>query len=123
VGKYTHKRLIDAMSAVEDPAKVPINQQYDSYFYGYLTPPYIEARPEMNSVQLSAGDIVLLASDGLWDRISTREAADILSEGLILGAENLALHVINSVISKCPPGDDTTIVILRPGMIPDGKRS
>ncbi|KAJ2925309.1 hypothetical protein H1R20_g11731, partial [Candolleomyces eurysporus] len=121
VGKYTHKKLIDAMSAVENPAKVPINQQYDSYFYGYLTPPYIEARPETSLIHLTAGDIVLLASDGLWDRVSTREAADILSAGLINGTENLALHVINSVISKCPPGDDTAIVILRPGMIPDVK--
>lgn len=122
VGRYTHKKHIDAMSAVEEIGKIPINQQYDSYFYGYRTPPYITARPETSKPHISDGDTVILASDGLWDKLTTLEAASILSDGIAAGVEHLAMHLLQFLLDNHPPGDDTTIVILR-SRLPENKPS
>ena len=113
LGKFAHKRYIDALSAAEDTGKVPMNEQYESYFYGYRTPPYITPRPESSTVAVDIGDIMILASDGLWDRLTTEDAARAALSGLQNGVQNLAGYLLQTSIKKQPPGDDTTIIVLR----------
>jgi pyruvate dehydrogenase phosphatase len=112
LGKFTHKRYIDALSAAEEPGKVPMNEQYNAYFYGYRTPPYITPRPESSTVAVSEGDIIILASDGLWDRVTTLDAAEAVWSGMQTGVPNLAGSLLQSATDRRPPGDDTTIVVL-----------
>jgi pyruvate dehydrogenase phosphatase len=113
LGKFTHKRYINALSAAEDPGKVPMNEQYESFFYGYRTPPYITPRPEPSTASVNAGDIVILASDGLWDRLTTQDATSAVWSGLQAEIPNLAGSLLQSAMDRHPPGDDTTIVVLR----------
>lgn len=40
----------------------------------YKTPPYMTARPEVTTRQVDADDFVILASDGLWDVMSSQDA-------------------------------------------------
>lgn len=41
----------------------------------YLTPPYITAKPAMQSAKLAAGSFLILASDGFWDHMASSEDA------------------------------------------------
>ncbi|KAH6910186.1 phophatase 2C family protein [Coprinopsis sp. MPI-PUGE-AT-0042] len=110
--KSNHKKYINVFSSIEHPSKVPLNQQYESYFYGYKTPPYVTARPESSVVDLEGGDAVVLASDGLWDIISSEDVASSLyGEGKDRG--NVALDVLCKAAEKKLPGDDVTIVVLQ----------
>ena len=40
----------------------------------YKTPPYLTAEPEVESVKVGKGDFVIMASDGVWDRVSSEVA-------------------------------------------------
>lgn len=92
-----------------------MNQQYESLFYGYKSPPYITARPETDTIQLLCDDVVLMASDGLWDRFPKEQAAEIVNE--VLAAHEPGVNIANSLLQKVfedgIPGDDTTILVLR----------
>ena len=48
----------------------------------YKTPPYMTAEPEVTSTAVKGGDFVILASDGLWDVISSEHAVDCVSQWL-----------------------------------------
>lgn len=43
------------------------------------TPPYFTAEPEVTSTVVHGGDFVILASDGLWDHISSEDAVECVS--------------------------------------------
>lgn len=49
-----------------------------------FSPPYIRATPEIQVRKLTKGldEFLILATDGLWDYISSQEAVDIVSESL-----------------------------------------
>ncbi|VUC21349.1 unnamed protein product [Clonostachys rosea] len=48
----------------------------------YKTPPYMTAEPEVTTRVVSADDFVILASDGLWDHISSEDAVKCVSRWL-----------------------------------------
>ena len=49
----------------------------------YYTPPYLIARPEVKSYELSPSDhFMIIASDGLWELLSTETAINIVGEHL-----------------------------------------
>lgn len=57
-------------------------------FYGYsprphtTTPPYLTARPEVTTRSVQSEDFVIMASDGLWDVISSEDAVECVSQWL-----------------------------------------
>lgn len=57
-------------------------------FYGYSprphtnTPPYLTARPEVTTRTIGSEDFVIMASDGLWDVISSEDAVECVSQWL-----------------------------------------
>ena len=47
----------------------------------YKTPPYITAEPVVSRHRLQSGDkFIILASDGLWERMSNEEAVNVVAE-------------------------------------------
>lgn len=48
----------------------------------YKTPPYMTATPEVTTRVVSTEDFIILASDGLWDRISNDDAVTCISRWL-----------------------------------------
>ena len=45
---------------------------------GYKTPPYMTAEPEVTVTKVEKGDVLILASDGLWDHMSNNAAAECI---------------------------------------------
>ncbi|KAF2752727.1 protein serine/threonine phosphatase 2C, partial [Pseudovirgaria hyperparasitica] len=43
------------------------------------TPPYFTAEPEVTSTTVGNGDFIILASDGLWDHITSEDAVECVS--------------------------------------------
>lgn len=77
-------------------------------------PPYIISRPETGTWQLEKGSLVILATDGLWDLISSEEAIKNVLRGLSTdGAEDLAQYLLHEVKTLKAPGDDVTLIVLR----------
>ena len=72
--------------------KWPLDVQDAAYkrFYGpkprdgCLTPPYLTAEPVITTTEIDAKnrDFVILASDGLWDQLSSEQAVDLVSRWL-----------------------------------------
>jgi pyruvate dehydrogenase phosphatase len=44
----------------------------------YLTPPYFTAEPEITTTTIRKGDFVVLASDGLWDCLTSEEVVGLV---------------------------------------------
>ncbi|KDR77314.1 hypothetical protein GALMADRAFT_96092 [Galerina marginata CBS 339.88] len=112
-GNSQHRKYIDTLSAIERPGKIPMNKQYASLFYGYKTPPYITATPETGTYQLEKGNIVILATDGLWDLISSEEATRILLQGVAECEDNLPCYLLENIKAKTSPGDDITVIVFK----------
>lgn len=49
---------------------------------GYKTPPYLTAEPEVTITDVRSGDVVVMASDGLWDHMSNDTAAECIGQWL-----------------------------------------
>lgn len=54
----------------------------------YTTPPYMTAEPEVTTRTVSTTDFAILASDGLWDRLSSDDAVQCVSRWLIAKRAN-----------------------------------
>lgn len=108
-----HKRYVDILSRIEQPGKIPMNEQYASYFYAYRSPPYVTASPESRTFQLEKGDIVILASDGLWDLVSSDELAIFVHEAVSVHRNDMAKILLERVRCKVTPGDDITIITFK----------
>lgn len=64
-----------------------------------ITCPYITSTPEVLSVSRSRGDQALvLATDGLWDRLTDRDAADVVVR---LGRKASAQDVADALLAEC----------------------
>lgn len=113
LGKCLHKRYIDVLSSIEKCGKVPMNAQYEGLFYGYRTPPYVTAQPETTVVNLCPGDILILATDGLWDRLSSEAVASVIDHLPSAGQDNMALSILHKAMECKPPGDDVTILTIK----------
>jgi len=65
------------------------------------TPPYITATPEVSVHSLQAGDeFLVLATDGLWDRLSNEEVVNIIANRT---TENVCTTLIRKVLAKSAP--------------------
>ncbi|KAG6914917.1 hypothetical protein DXG01_014465 [Tephrocybe rancida] len=113
IGNWQHRRYIDALSAVEDRGKVTMSEQYTSMFHHYRTPPYLTATPATGVFQLSEGCIVIMATDGLWDCVSSEVAVETVRRGVEQGVDNLAEYLLDDVRTIKSPGDDVTIMLLQ----------
>lgn len=87
--------------------------QYQSLFYGYRTPPYLTATPMVGTMQLQANDVVIMATDGLWDCISNEDVASIVRRGINLASSNLLEYLLDAVKATKLPGDDVTIILFQ----------
>jgi pyruvate dehydrogenase phosphatase len=60
-------------------------QQWSETHFGsgprpnYKSPPYMSAEPVITTTKIETSDFVILASDGLWDRISSEDAVRCVS--------------------------------------------
>jgi pyruvate dehydrogenase phosphatase len=114
LGAAQHRKYIKTLSSVEKPGIISLIDQYDTLFYAYRTPPYVTARPDTGSpYQFKAGDIAILATDGLWDLVSSEDAVEIVLRGTAQGERQLARYLLEQVVDLKQPHDDVTIVILR----------
>ncbi|KAG5335686.1 Phosphatase 2C like protein [Termitomyces sp. J132] len=113
ISNWQHKRYISALSSVEDNGKVTMSEQYTSMFHHYRTPPYLTAIPMVGTFQLSSGSFVIMATDGLWDCVSSEVAVETVRRGTEQGADNLAEYLLNVVKAIKSPGDDVTIVLIQ----------
>ncbi|KAG6865737.1 hypothetical protein C0991_012209 [Blastosporella zonata] len=113
IGNWQHKRYIDALSAIEDRGKVTMSDQYTSMFHYYRTPPYLTATPAVGTFQLSSRGFVIMATDGLWDCVSSEIAVETVRRGMEQGVDNLAEYLFDAVQAIKSPGDDVTIVLLQ----------
>lgn len=90
-----------------------MNHQYTPMFFAYKTPPYVTPTPQTGEHQLQKGDIIIMATDGLWDLISSKEASDIVLQGAAETADDLARYLLEQVRAFKSPGDDVTILVIR----------
>ncbi|KAJ7757030.1 phosphatase 2C-like domain-containing protein [Mycena metata] len=112
VNNWQHKKHVDVLSSVDrNSGKVPLNAQYESYFYGYRTPPYLVATPDVGVMRLSRDSVIVCGSDGLFDLVTSEVVAQTVRHGIRDGVENLAAHLLDSVI-PLGIGDDVTILVL-----------
>ncbi|KAF8153201.1 phosphatase 2C-like domain-containing protein [Crassisporium funariophilum] len=111
LGDGQHRRYIDTLSSIERRGKIPMNAQYANLFYGYRTPPYLTATPATGEYQLRTGDIVIMATDGLWDLVSSETAVDIVLQGVATQKHDLARYLLEQVKAEKSPGDDVTVLI------------
>jgi len=108
-----HRKYINTLSAIERPGKIPMNQQYAPLFFAYKTPPYLTSTPQIGEHQLVKGDIIIMATDGLWDLISSKDASSIVHQGVAEMHDNLANYLLERVKVLKPPGDDVTILVIQ----------
>jgi pyruvate dehydrogenase phosphatase len=90
-----------------------MNHQYAPLFFAYKTPPYVTPTPQTGEHQLQKGDIIIMATDGLWDLVSSKEAADIVLQGAAETHDNLARYLLEQVRALKSPGDDVTVLVIR----------
>ncbi|KAK9455837.1 phosphatase 2C-like domain-containing protein [Dipodascopsis uninucleata] len=45
-----------------------------------LTPPYVTARPEILTTKVEPGDFLVLATDGIWDELTTKDVVQLVLE-------------------------------------------
>lgn len=49
----------------------------------YQSPPYLTARPEMSHHTITSQDrFLLMATDGLWEKMSNQEAVELIGKSL-----------------------------------------
>ncbi|KAJ6591112.1 phosphatase 2C-like domain-containing protein [Mycena vulgaris] len=114
INNWQHKKYIDVFSSLDqNSGKVPLNAQYDSYFYGYRTPPYLVSTPDVGVMTLTRQSFVVCGSDGLFDLVTSEEVAKTVRQGITNGVGNLASHLLSTVMAVTMPGDDVTILVLQ----------
>lgn len=114
-GDLQHRKFIEILSSLEPASsgKISMISQYSVMFYAYKTPPYITAHPESASRQFQDGDIVIMATDGLWDLVSSTEAVEIVLRGLTQNEPDLAKYLLTQVKQFKSPGDDITVIVIQ----------
>lgn len=103
---------MDVLSALDkEKGKVPLNAQYNSYFYGYRTPPYLVATPDTGVMTLNPDSFIVCGSDGFYDLVTSEVVTQTVRQGIRDGVENLAAHLLEAVTAM-GIGDDVTILVL-----------
>ncbi|KAJ7326386.1 phosphatase 2C-like domain-containing protein [Mycena albidolilacea] len=112
INNRQHKKYVDVLSALDkEKGKVPLNAQYNSYFYGYRTPPYLIATPDTGVMTLNPDSFIVCGSDGLYDLVTSEVITQTVRQGIRDGVENLAAHLLEAVTAM-GIGDDVTILVL-----------
>jgi serine/threonine protein phosphatase PrpC len=66
--------------------------------------PYVTSKPEVREVNVAAGDVILIASDGLWDEVTRERVCESLGKGKIhqlvesiapIGEDNITVMVVD----------------------------
>jgi len=70
----------------------------------YKTPPYMTAEPVITMTQIEPGDVLILASDGFWDRVSNENASACLEMWIQEKSKRNKLASIND-LSESPKLD------------------
>ncbi|KAH7136227.1 phosphatase 2C-like domain-containing protein [Dactylonectria macrodidyma] len=135
-----HRDLINQLSAHQQAAAaskgrakiIPLTDRFDTLFWAYKSPPYVSSTPQVTKVPLESQDALpnskashpivgIVATDGLWDLVSSEEAVEILSPVLSQTATtsssdgiNIAKLLFDGVVERRgrKPGDDVTILVL-----------
>lgn len=55
-----------------------------------LSPPYLTAEPVIESIKLMEGDVLILASDGIWDNMSSDNAVKCISHWITAEQERVS---------------------------------
>lgn len=71
-----------------------------------LTPPYMTAEPVITTtlIKPDKGDFVIMASDGLWDRLTSEQAVDLV--GRWIATHDTAKAAPAPDLSKTPPPEE-----------------
>ena len=119
-----HRAYVNVMSRYAQAGTVQMHQMYDTLFHDYLTPPYVTARPD--KVQHIPPDFVMsshpsnmlvLATDGLWDVASPEDVRDMVEKAITEGAlqeeTNLVELLSNKLVRDTGArfGDDVSVII------------
>ncbi|KAH7160511.1 phosphatase 2C-like domain-containing protein [Dactylonectria estremocensis] len=135
-----HRDLIYQLSVHQQAAAaskgrkkiIPLIDRFDTLFWAYKSPPYISSTPQVTKVPLASQDnspnskeshriVGIVATDGLWDMVSSEEAVEILNQAssqdtaVSLSDElNMAQILLDGVVERRgrKPGDDVTILVL-----------
>ncbi|KAK7423722.1 hypothetical protein QQX98_000912 [Neonectria punicea] len=135
-----HRDLIHQLSAHQQAAaaskgkakSIPLTDRFDTLFWAYKSPPYVSSTPQVTNVSMAGQDdppnspgtqpiVGIVATDGLWDLVSSEEAVEILrpalsqNEPALLNNDlNAAQILFDGVVERKgrKPGDDVTILVL-----------
>ena len=105
-----HKRLLGGLirsfcDVIYKWSKHQLNIIYQQVPPNYLTPPYLTAEPVVTHRKLDKQDkFVVIATDGLWERLSSDEVIDIVSKGLS-SSDNIATSLLKQSLGS----DDETV--------------
>ncbi|KAF7341969.1 PPM-type phosphatase domain-containing protein [Mycena venus] len=95
INGWKHKKYVDILSSLDkEQGKVPLNAQYNSYFYGYHTPPYLVATPDTGVMNLNRDSFIVCGSDGLYDLVTSEDVAQTVRQGICDKVGNLAVHLL-----------------------------
>ncbi|KAK6823512.1 protein serine/threonine phosphatase 2C [Apiospora arundinis] len=75
--------------------------------YSIQTPPYITAEPVVTTTNINPGRpyFLILATDGMWDRVSSQEAVDLVAAWLDSGSPGAVMEYKKSKPSSYAPFD------------------
>jgi serine/threonine protein phosphatase PrpC len=70
--------------------------------------------PSISDVhEVSSGDVMVMASDGLWDVISGKHAVDLVYAEPQKSAQELASKLVTTVLQNPKCQDNVTVVVVR----------
>lgn len=87
---FTHRRLLGGLMPFRSFGDVSYKWKqehlqiiYEQILPGYYTPPYLTAEPEVSHHELTKDDkFVVIATDGLWERLSNEQVINIVGDKL-----------------------------------------
>ena len=106
---FAHKRLLGGLMPFRSFGDVMYKwkQEHLDIIYqqvppAYHTPPYLTAEPEMSHQELTKDDkFVVIASDGLWERLSNEQVVDIVGKKVDQrNDDNLATALLKQALGE-----------------------
>ena len=111
---FAHRRLLGGLMPFRSFGDVSYKwkQEHLNIIHQYIlphyyTPPYLTAEPEVSHHELTEDDkFVVIATDGLWERLSNEQVIDIVSDKLDQqDGDNIATALLRCALG----GDDNKI--------------
>jgi pyruvate dehydrogenase phosphatase len=65
-----------------------VKECHEKFFYraprpGYKTPPYLIVEPVMTTTEIQGGEFIIMASDGLWEQMSSEQAVRLVEMWMV----------------------------------------